>query len=178
MLWHKHWICAYLKEIQESTTYNSPSSWVAGHRSQGCLVGNNLHREITTWLDWCSDDSNITLSPESDPELLTSVAWGFDPGQGWCRVAGGITAEDYIAAQWRDDSGGCRLDWRPHTAGQIILGQQYPWLTQRPAACQQLVHENYRCPKGHGQGHHHGDLAVTQPGVVVETWVCRTIRLV
>lgn len=120
----------------------------------------------------------ITSSPESDPGSLTSVGWGFDPGQGWCRVAGGITAEDYVAAQWRDDSGGCRLDWGPHTTGQFGLGQQHPWLTQRPAAYQQLVHKNYRTPKGHGQGPHHGDLAVTQPGVVMETWVFSTIRLV
>lgn len=68
----------------------------------------------------------VTLSPDSDPELLTSVGCRFDPGQGRRRVAGGITAEDDVAAQWRDDSGGCRLDRRPHTTGQLSLGQQHP----------------------------------------------------
>lgn len=57
-------------------------------------------------------DSLVILpsAPHSNPAPLTSVSGDLDPGQRWRWVATGITAKDYIAAQWRNNPGGSWLD--------------------------------------------------------------------
>lgn len=155
----------------KAATYNSPKTWAAGGSCQQWLLGNSLHKEAYR-IGNCLMNVGWYSSPtKQQPCSSTCVGWGFDPGQGRCWIASGITPENNIAAQWRDDPGGCRLDGRPHTVRELYWRQQYRGLPHSSTADQELVHENHRAPQRHGQWHQHRDLAVTYPGIVLETCV-------